>query len=94
MSKRDKLRQRLRNNPKGVRFSDLETLLLAFGFVLVRVSGSHHIFQYNDGKVESILVLPIHGNRVKTPYVRDAIELLDRLFPEAQSSLDKGGDDE
>ncbi len=46
MSKRDKLRRKLRTNPKGVKFSELETLLLRFGFILVRVKGSHHFFEY------------------------------------------------
>jgi hypothetical protein len=32
--------------------------------------------------IEGILVLPVHGASVKTPYVKDAIALLDKLFPE------------
>jgi predicted RNA binding protein YcfA (HicA-like mRNA interferase family) len=83
MSKRDKLRRKLRNNPKGAKFSDLETLLLQFGFTLVRVKGSHHFFQYQKGDAKAILVVPLHGNAVKAQYVKDSIEVLDELFPEA-----------
>lgn len=32
------------NAPQNVRFADLCTLALAFGYRLDRVSGSHHIF--------------------------------------------------
>jgi predicted RNA binding protein YcfA (HicA-like mRNA interferase family) len=92
VSKRDKLRRKLRNNPKGVRFSDLETLLIQFGFILVRVKGSHHFFQYQQGEIKAIMVVPLHGNAVKLQYVKNSIELLDELFPEdvtqAQDDLD------
>ena len=82
MSKRDKLRRKLKNNPKGVKFSDLETLLIQFGFTLVRVKGSHHFFHYQQGSIQAIMVVPVHGSAVKTQYVKDAIDLLDELFPE------------
>ncbi len=86
MSKRDKLRNKLRNNPKGIKFSELETLLLRFGFRLVRVKGSHHFFEYQLGDNSAIVVVPLHGNQVKTQYVKDVIEILDELFPEKETS--------
>jgi len=86
MSKRDKLRRKLRNNPKGVKFADLETLLIRFGFGLVRVKGSHHFFQYQHGEIRIIMVVPVHGNQVKPQYVTDSLDLLDELFPEEKQS--------
>ena len=92
MSKREKLRQRLRNNPKGIKFADVETLLLRFDFKLVRVTGSHHIFRF-DGETENAkLVIPVHGNNVKAEYVKEVIEVLDKLFPE-QNSEETENDD-
>ncbi len=82
MSKRDKLRSRLRNNPKGIKFSDLETLLGRFGFVLVRVSGSHHLFRYTSTERVEKVVIPVHNNQVKAIYVREVLDVLDALFPE------------
>src|SRR5436190_1344365 len=82
MSKRDKLRRKLRNNPKGVKFSDLETLLINFGFTLVRIKGSHHFFQYMQGSVHAIMIVPVHGRVIKPQYVKDSLDLLDELFPE------------
>jgi predicted RNA binding protein YcfA (HicA-like mRNA interferase family) len=33
-------------NQKNVKFSDFATLLRAFGFILDRCSGSHHIYKH------------------------------------------------
>ncbi len=90
MSKRDKLRRKLRNNPKGVKFSDLETLL-------VRVKESHHFYQYQHGEIKVIMAVPVHGNQVKVQYVKDSIALLDELFPEirqAESDMEEDDVDE
>ena len=85
MSKRDKLRQKLRNNPKGVKFSELETLLQRFEFSLIRIAGSHHIFRHPEN---AKLVIPVHGNAVKPEYVQSVIEMLDVLYPEVEESED------
>lgn len=84
MSKRGKLRQKIANNPKDVRFEDLRTLLERHGFVVIRVRGSHHVFAYEDTQYPQTsvtLVIPTHNNRVRKPYVLDALEALDMLFP-------------
>lgn len=94
MTKRDKLRRRLRNNPKGAKFSDVETLLLSFGFYLDRVSGSHHLFRYDSEVHTESVIIPVHGNSVKTHYVKEVTELLDTLFPEDDSSKLEGDGDE
>ncbi|MGB6017198.1 MAG: type II toxin-antitoxin system HicA family toxin, partial [Nodosilinea sp.] len=44
MTKREKLRERLKNNPNNVRFSDIRKLLEYEDFELDRTTGSHHIF--------------------------------------------------
>ncbi len=74
MTKREKLRERLKNNPNNVRFSDIRKLLEHENFELDRVTGSHHIFI----KGEVILVIPVHNNRVKTVYVKRVLELIDQ----------------
>ncbi len=88
MSKRDKLRRKLRNNPDGVTLHDLQTLSQRFGFTLARTSGSHHIFEYADGVRWEQIVVPVHRQRVKSAYVKEAMRLLDRLFPEEDNSSD------
>ncbi len=65
MSRRDKLRQRLRQQPQNANMTDLETLLLRFGYVLERISGSHRTYLYNDDLQNSVLVIPAHGQKVR-----------------------------
>ena len=83
MSKRDKLRRKLKNNPRNVKFSQVETLLLRFGFLLARIQGSHHVFVEETKQI--IIVIPVHGNTVKAQYVKEAVAILDMLFPESAS---------
>jgi predicted RNA binding protein YcfA (HicA-like mRNA interferase family) len=54
MSKRQKLLERLRNNPRGVRFEDLTRALEQSGFVLMRTAGSHLIYREPGGRVCNI----------------------------------------
>ena len=75
MTKRAKLFDKLKNNPKDATFSQIEKLLLSEGFTLDRISGSHHIFK--NGLVT--FVLPVHGNKVKSVYVRRVIEILEEI---------------
>ena len=90
MSKRENLRRKLRNNPKGVKFSELETLLQRFEFTLIRVAGSHHIFRHIGN---TKLVIPVHGNAVKPEYVNSVIETLDGLYPENMNDEETGDDE-
>ena len=86
MSKRDKLRRKLRNHPKGRTQQEIETLLGNFGFIRHRVSGSHHVFILHDGETTHRIVVPIHVQQVKTVYVKQIREKIDELFPEADDS--------
>lgn len=74
MSKREKLRERLKNNPKNATFSDIRKFLEQEGFVLDRITGSHHVFT----KDEVTFVVPVHNNKVKVIYVKRVIELIEQ----------------
>lgn len=80
MSKREKLRRKLRNNPKGATMQEVETLLGYFGFRRTRVSGSHHIFE-SEAYPEKI-AFPLHGRKVKAVYVRQVVEIIDAITSE------------
>jgi predicted RNA binding protein YcfA (HicA-like mRNA interferase family) len=82
MSKREKLRQKLRNPSENVKMQEVRTLLEHFGFILLRTRGSHHIFQYDNGSEKWNLVVPQDGKRVKLVYVKQVINTLDEIFPE------------
>jgi predicted RNA binding protein YcfA (HicA-like mRNA interferase family) len=75
MSKQEKLRERLKNNPNNATFSDIRKLLEREGFELDRVTGSHHIFI----KQEITFVVPVHNNKVKIIYVKKVIELIEQV---------------
>jgi predicted RNA binding protein YcfA (HicA-like mRNA interferase family) len=45
MTKKQKLLRKILSGTKNVAFSDMVTLVEAFGFRLIRVTGSHHIFE-------------------------------------------------
>ncbi len=80
MSKRSKLFERIKANPKDVTFADIRKLLLQEGFELDRITGSHHIF-----KSETVtFVVPVHNNRVKTVYVKRVIELIEEAQGEEE----------
>jgi predicted RNA binding protein YcfA (HicA-like mRNA interferase family) len=96
MSKRKKLLAKLRNNPKTATAQDIETLLLYFGFTLDRIAGSHHIFIFRDKKREILINVPIHGKKVKSIYVKQALEKIQDLIAEAdeQEETDAENDDD
>lgn len=75
MTKKERLFERIKNNPRNVRFSDLRSLLKEEDFLLERITGSHHIFK----KDKYIFVIPVHNDKVKTVYVKKVIELIDEL---------------
>jgi predicted RNA binding protein YcfA (HicA-like mRNA interferase family) len=60
MTKKYKLFNKIKNNPKDVRFDLLRKMLIERGFELKRTSGSHFVF--NRGEIN--FVLPAHNNKV------------------------------
>jgi predicted RNA binding protein YcfA (HicA-like mRNA interferase family) len=54
MSKREKLLDKLKNNPRAARFEDLQRALKNSGFVLARIGGSHFIYRHKNGRMCNI----------------------------------------
>ena len=76
MTKTDKLNQKIRKNPKNIKFQDLISWLEDNGFSLDRVNGSHHIF------VHPIIETPVNIQKqkdgtAKTYQVKQAIKIID-----------------
>lgn len=74
MTRRLKVYDKVKNNPKDVKFNDLKNLLLEKGFDLKRSSGSHFIFS----KDEIVFVIPTHNNKVKEIYVKRVIDIIEK----------------
>jgi predicted RNA binding protein YcfA (HicA-like mRNA interferase family) len=60
--------------PSDVRFAEVQKLLEGHGYVLARISGSHHIFRKPG---EPIVTLPVHHGKVKHVYVRQIRKALE-----------------
>ena len=76
MSKREKLYARVRNNQSNVRFQDFCTLMEYFGLMLVRISGSHHLYQHPD--VDVVVNAQPKGDGLAKAYqVRQFLKLVE-----------------
>lgn len=76
MSKQDKIIQRLRQNPKNVRFEDVDVLLCGLGFEK-RQRGSSHVVYTISGKRP--LVIPFRRPFILPVYVKQVLQLLDEF---------------
>ena len=55
--------------PSPVRFAVVKKLLESKGYVMVRVSSSHHVFEKPGQRPQ---IVPVHHNLVKYAYFRKA----------------------
>ena len=62
VSRIQKLKRKLRQNPRGIHFNELVRVLESLGYKEARSSGSHHVFR-PAGPGPSILVVKPHGGR-------------------------------
>lgn len=74
MSKKDKLLSRIRQNPKQVRFDELDNILLQLGF-RKRQQGSHAT--YNRGGLR--ITIPYRQPFVLPIYVKEFLTVIDSL---------------
>lgn len=75
MTKRDKLIERMRRNPRSIRFDEIETLLLSLGFVKRQKGSSHAVFTLRSYQI----VVPFRKPTVKPVYVQLVLALLDEV---------------
>lgn len=75
MSRFKKLLERIKNNPKEVRFKELDKILSKLGFTRRQPSGgsSHYIFS----KGEIRIIVPYNQPHVKAIYVERVIQILE-----------------
>ena len=76
MSKQRKTLQRILAGSKNIRFSDMMSLVEAFGFRLSRTEGSHHIFVHPD--VPVLVNLQDVKGQAKPYQVRQFLKLVER----------------
>ena len=74
MSKLEKLIKKLLSRPPEARFSDIYTVLKAYGYQEIRSKGSHHAFENDRGDV--IIIPKKGGKKVKRTYIEEIIKKL------------------
>jgi len=80
LSQLQKLWEKVRNNPKAVRFEELDKLLLKSGFKRRQPrSGSSHYTYVKNG---CILTVPYNRPHVKEKYVELALDAIGDCFEE------------
>lgn len=77
ITKKEKLINRIKNNPKTVKFEEIDKILLDVGFERRQPSGgsSHYTYVLED----KILTVPFKKPYVKVIYIKTAIKLLEEL---------------
>jgi predicted RNA binding protein YcfA (HicA-like mRNA interferase family) len=74
--KKQKLLQRILNNPNNVRFSDARVIVESFGFRLSRTAGSHHIFVHLQ--IKEIVNLQNVSGQAKSYQIKQFLQLIER----------------
>jgi hypothetical protein len=76
MTQREKLRRRIEDNPKAVRFADLDRLLQVCGFQARQPSGGSSHYFYKRGQVT--VSIPRRRPHVLPIYVKLALAAIDQ----------------
>jgi predicted RNA binding protein YcfA (HicA-like mRNA interferase family) len=76
MNRRRLLRRLLDGHLQNVRFRDLRDLAEGFGFRLIRISGSHHIFEH--ATLTELVNLQEVGGEGKPYQIRQFLRLIER----------------
>lgn len=71
-----KLLRKALDSPQGLRFADAVKLAQAFGFILDRTSGSHHIFKRAD--IPELVNLQSVKGMAKAYQVRQLLKLAEK----------------
>lgn len=73
---KQKLLKKILSGSKNIQFDEFVKLITAFGFVLVRVSGSHNIFKM-DGIDELINIQNVRGE-VKPYQIKQFFSIIEK----------------
>jgi len=76
MSKFEKELARLKQNPKNVRYEELEKILLRIGFSKRQRGTSHVVFR----KEAVILTVPIKKPFLKSIYVKKTLDVIEKMI--------------
>lgn len=93
MARKQKLYQRLINNPKNVNFNDLLTIVEAFGFALDRIKGSHRVYKHPDVSSEFLVLQPDKNRQAKPYQIKQFLSLIEEYNLHMGDTEEDDGDD-
>ena len=76
MTQREKALQKIRNNPREVRFNDLAKVLEQHGFEIRKTGGSHQVFMRGQYRI----IVPFRRPHLFEYVVKDALKILDKIL--------------
>lgn len=77
MVKPSKLLKKVLSGSKNIRFDEFTALIVAFGFILNRISGSHHIYFHRDVP-QAVSVQPDSNGQAKPYQINQFIKLVEK----------------
>ena len=77
MTRKQKLYQRILNNQKNIKFTDLLTIVEAFGFELDRIRGSHHIYKHPATDSGFLTLQPDKNSQAKPYQIKQFLSLVE-----------------
>ena len=77
MSRKQKLLDKIKSNPQKIRFEEVDKILISIGFNKRQPRGGSSHFTYI--LEDMIITIPYNKPYVKVKYLKDVIELLDKL---------------
>lgn len=78
MSHYKKLYDKIKNNPKDVKFKDIDILLQKVGGFTRRNPGSDH-YTYSHPDLQLILTIPL-DRPIKEPYIKAALSAFEEVY--------------
>ncbi len=94
MVKKHKLYQRLVNNQKNIKFSQLVTLIEAFGFELDRIKGSHHTYKHTAISEAFLQIQPDKNGEAKPYQIKQFLSLIEEYNLRMRDTAQGDSDDE
>jgi predicted RNA binding protein YcfA (HicA-like mRNA interferase family) len=95
MSRKHKLLKKVLSASRNVRFDDLRVLMIALGFRLDRITGSHHIF-INPGVPQAVSLQPDQNGQAKPYQLKQLTKLIEKynlqLETDSEGELSKDDD--
>ncbi len=76
VNKKNKTLQKAIKGSKNIRFDDFILLIEAYGFILSRVSGSHHIFV--NPKIKEIINIQIVKGKAKPYQIQQFLSIVEK----------------